>query len=191
MIERAPRAATDPDYDLIVIGGGIHGAILALQSARRGYRALLLERSDFGGATSWNSLRIIHGGLRYLQTADLSRFRRSVTEQKWYLRHFPDLVRPLECLMPLYGTGLRRPVVLKVALLANDLLRSDRSVDAARGEALPGGSVLSRDETLAKVAAVAADGLRGDCALRDPTSTVAPMINVGERARSSPRIHAV
>jgi glycerol-3-phosphate dehydrogenase len=173
MIERAPRAATDRDYDLIVIGGGIHGAMLALQSARRGYRSLLLERSDFGGATSWNSLRIIHGGLRYLQTADLSRFRRSVTEQKWYLRHFPDLVRPLECLMPLYGMGLRRPVVLKVALLANDLLRSDRSGDAECGEALPGGSVLSRDETLAKVAAVAADGLRGgalwyDASLRDP-----------------------
>ncbi len=173
MIERAPRAATDPDYDLIVIGGGIHGAMLALESARRGYRALLLERSDFGGATSWNSLRIIHGGLRYLQTADLSRFRRSVTEQKWYLRHFPDLVRPLECLMPLYGTGLRRPVVLKVALLANDLLRSARSGDAARSEALPGGRVLSRDETRAKVAAVAGDGLRGgalwyDASLRDP-----------------------
>jgi len=173
MIERAPRAATDRDYDLIVIGGGIHGAMLALQSARRGYRALLLERSDFGGATSWNSLRIIHGGLRYLQTADLSRFRRSVTEQKWYLRHFPDLVRPLECLMPLYGTGLRRPIVLKVALLANDLLRSDRSGDAARGKTLPGGRVLSQDETLAKVAAVAADGLRGgalwyDASVCDP-----------------------
>jgi len=65
MIEREPEKAAASSYPIIVIGGGIRGAMLALKAARRGYRSLLLERSDFGGETSWNSLRIIHGGLGY------------------------------------------------------------------------------------------------------------------------------
>ena len=64
MITRNLVAAARAEHDLIVIGGGIYGACLALESARRGLRPLLLERGDFGEATSWNSLRILHGGLR-------------------------------------------------------------------------------------------------------------------------------
>ena len=56
------EAALDRDYDLIVIGGRIYGMTLTLEAARRGFRPLLLERDDFGGATNFNSLRILHGG---------------------------------------------------------------------------------------------------------------------------------
>src|SRR3546814_941276 len=105
-----------------------------------GRRALLVERGDFGGGTTWNSFRILHGGLRYLQRLDLRRFRESVGERRWFLRHFPDLVEPLPCLLPLYNAGLRRPAIFRLAFLVDALLsrrrnhgiRSDRSLPSAR-----------------------------------------------------------
>jgi glycerol-3-phosphate dehydrogenase len=103
VIERAVDRASAGDHDLIVVGGGIYGIALALEAARRGLKTLLVERADYGGATSWSNLRILHGGLRHLQNLDLVRFYESVGERRWFLRHFPDLVRPLPCLMPLYG----------------------------------------------------------------------------------------
>ena len=96
-------------YDLIVVGGGIYGMCLALEASRRDLRPLLLERDDFGGATSLNSLRILHGGLRYLQTLVIPRFFESVEQRAWFMANFRPLCRVLPCLMPLYGKGLRRP----------------------------------------------------------------------------------
>jgi glycerol-3-phosphate dehydrogenase len=101
-MERQIHLYSERDYDLIIVGGGIYGAMLALESVFRGLKPLLLEKSDFGAATSFNSLRIVHGGLRYLQTLDLPRHFESVRERRWFLRNFPDHVRPLPCLMPLF-----------------------------------------------------------------------------------------
>lgn len=133
---RDPQGAAASSYDLLVVGGGFYGAMVTLEAARRGMSVLLVERDDFGGATSWNSLRIVHGGLRYLQSLDLARFRESVAERGWFLRHFPDLVEPIPCLMPLYtsprGGRLRRPSIFRVALAANDLLSSDRHLPSGR-----------------------------------------------------------
>jgi len=148
-IERAPGRAAERRYDLIVIGGGIHGVALCLEARLRGYRTLLLEKADFGNATSWSSLRIIHGGLRYLQSLDLPRFFQSVAERRWFLRHFPDLVRPLPCLMPLYGRGLRKPAVLRLALALNDGFSFGRNTGVAEQARLPGGRVLDASETAA------------------------------------------
>lgn len=137
-LARDPHGAAAASYDLLVVGGGFYGAMLTLEASRRGLSALLVEREDFGGATSWNSLRIIHGGLRYLQSLDLSRYRESVAERRWFLQHFPDLVEPLPCLMPLYdpprGGRLRRPAAFHLAFaLDKALSRRDegRVVDAA------------------------------------------------------------
>jgi glycerol-3-phosphate dehydrogenase len=131
-LARDPRGAAAASYDLLVVGGGFYGAMLTLEAARRGLSVLLVERDDFGGATSWNSLRIVHGGL------DLSRYRESVAERRWFLQHFPDLVEPLPCLMPLYdpprGGRLRRPAAFHLAFaLDKALSRRDegRIVDAA------------------------------------------------------------
>src|SRR5690606_21038054 len=110
-LQRDPEGASSCSFDLIVLGGGIYGAMVQLEAARRGIRSLLLERGDFGGATSANHFRIVHGGLRYLQSLDLPRFREAVAERRWWLRTFPDLVEPLRCVMPLYGEGLRRAAV--------------------------------------------------------------------------------
>lgn len=96
------RADLKARYDLVVIGGGVHGAAAAAAAARFGYGVLLVERRDFCAGTSANSLKIIHGGLRYLQTLDLRRSRESAREQSRLLQGAPHLVETLPCIM---GTG--------------------------------------------------------------------------------------
>jgi glycerol-3-phosphate dehydrogenase len=161
VIRRNLDALANGTFDVAVVGGGIHGVALALEAARRGQRVALVEMNDFGCASSGNSLRILHGGLRYLQTFDLPRFRESVAARRWYAQHFPDLVRPLPCLMPLYGRGLKRPVVMRLALAANDALAAARNDGLAARAQLPAGRILSRAETLAEFPAVRQQGLVG------------------------------
>ena len=67
---------TTRTFDLLVIGGGIYGLTIAADAAQRGLTVALVERADFGSGTSFNHLRTIHGGLRYLQTLDLPRCAR-------------------------------------------------------------------------------------------------------------------
>ena len=160
-LRRDPRAAAAGAYDLIVVGGGIQGAMLALDSARRGLRPLLVERDDFGGATSWNSHRIVHGGLRYLQRVDLQRFHESVAERRWFLRHFPDLVEPLPFLMPLYGRGARRVPIMRAALAANHLLSRRRNESVRSDRRIESGGVLTVPETISLFPAVERNRLRG------------------------------
>jgi len=158
-ILREPEAAGRDRFDAIVVGGGIYGITLAVEAARRRLRVLLVERDDFGGATSRNHLRIIHGGFRYLQSGDLPRYFESVSERRWFLRALPDWIEPLPCLMPLYGSGVRRTPILRAGLLANDLLSITRNrgvVDRAR---LPGGRVVPSAEVRRLHPGVAAEGL--------------------------------
>ncbi len=161
VIARDPAEASRERYDLIVIGGGIYGAMLLLEAGQRGLKALLVERGDFGGATSFQSLRIVHGGLRYLQALDVPRFFESVRERRWFLHTFPELVTPLPCLMPLYGEGLRRRGVLGAALRMNDVLSLGRNRGVGRDRKLPGSRILSAEETRARFPLVDGRGLRG------------------------------
>ena len=156
-----PRALSGATHDLLVVGAGISGIMTALEACRRGLRPLLLERDDFGAATSHNSLRIVHGGLRYLQKADLKRHLQSTRERRWYLRHFPDLVHPLACLLPLYGKGLQRAPVLRAALAANDILSFQRNTGVATAARLDSGRVLSAAEALAACPQLEPTGLEG------------------------------
>ncbi len=160
-ITRSPASAETENFDLIIVGGGIYGAMLSLEACRRGLRPLLLERGDFGQHTSFNSLRIIHGGLRYLQSLDLQRFRDSMAERHWFLKNFPGLARPLHCLMPLYGEGLRKPHILKGALFANDLLSYRRNRNVPRECHLDAGRVIPPEETKQIFPDVDTDGLKG------------------------------
>lgn len=171
MIQRDPGAAAEATHDLIVIGGGVHGVALTLEAARRGLRPLLVERGDFGGATSWNSLRIVHGGFRYLQSLDLARFSESVAERRWFLREFPDLVRPLPVLMPLYGRGLRRASVLRAALAVNDILSRGRNRGVDARAWIPAGRIVSREETLRLAPGIRAEGLQAGALWHDAVMT--------------------
>jgi glycerol-3-phosphate dehydrogenase len=160
------RARTD-SADLVVIGGGIQGACVALEAARRGLRPLLVERGDFGAATSANSLRILHGGFRYLQTADLARLAVSVRERRWFCRSFPDLVRPLPCLLPLHGRGVQRPAMLRPALALYDLLSAGRNRGVPEAVHLPRGAVLSSARVVEVFPAVRREGLVGGALWHD------------------------
>jgi glycerol-3-phosphate dehydrogenase len=164
-LARDPRGAAAASYDLLVVGGGFYGAMLTLEAARRGLSVLLVERDDFGGATSWNSLRIVHGGLRYLQSLDLSRYRESVAERRWFLQHFPDLVEPLPCLMPLYdpprGGQLRRPAALHLAIALNEVLSRNRNEGLRPNRAVPAGRIVDAAEAVQLFPAVDRTGLLG------------------------------
>jgi glycerol-3-phosphate dehydrogenase len=172
-IARDPSGAARERFDLIVVGGGIQGAMLALAAVRRNKRPLLVEKEDFGWATTGNSLRILHGGFRYLQRLDIHRFRESVAERRWFMRRFPGLVVPLPCLMPLYGEGLRRPSVLRAALRLNDVLSRNGVRLSGADQDLPRGGVIDRDATRNIFPPAAAPGLRGgavwyDALMPDP-----------------------
>ncbi len=155
------------DFELLVVGGGIHGAMIALEASLRGISTLLLEQEDFGAATSFNSLRIIHGGFRYIQHLDFQRLVASARERQWFLRFFPEVARPQACLMPLYGRGLRRPAVMSAALKIYQHMtaRFNRELDAA--SRIPAGRILSPGETLRTAPAVVREGLQGGAVWHD------------------------
>ena len=106
-------------FDVLVIGGGIYGVCIAWDACQRGLSVALVEKGDFGGATSSNSLRVIHGGLRYLQQGDIRRVRRSIYERTAFMRIAPHLVQPLPILIPTYGRSLRGKRSFSLALLLN------------------------------------------------------------------------
>lgn len=160
-ITRDPESASRKDFDLVVVGGGIYGVMLLLEATCRKMKTLLIEREDFGSGTSFNWLRILHGGLRYLQKADLPRFYESVTERSWFLRTFPRLVHPLPCLMPLYGKSLRRPSILRAAGLINDLLSIHRNRGLHAEKRIPKGRILSREETMNMAPGIRTEDLKG------------------------------
>jgi len=95
----------EESFDLVVVGGGITGAGVALDAASRGLRTALVERGDFASGTSSKSSKMVHGGLRYLQQHDFGLVRQSLKERRLLLQNAPHLVEVLTLLIPLFGTG--------------------------------------------------------------------------------------
>ena len=148
-------------FDVIVIGGGIYGIMAALEASSRRLKVLLVEAEDWGSGTSYSWLRIVHGGLRYLQKMDLPRFYESVRERKWFLEHFPHLVRPFRCVMPLYKTGSHSKWVMQAALIINDVLSIRRNHGMPPTQHLGRGCILSPEEVLRALPYVDREDLRG------------------------------
>ena len=116
-MKRDPAALAAQTFDVIVIGAGIYGATLTLQLAEAGLRTLVIDQGDFCSATSANSLKILHGGLRYLQHGNIRRMRETIFSRRSLMRCAPHLTQPLACLIPTYGHGLRSRAVMRVASL--------------------------------------------------------------------------
>ena len=95
----------DENFDVVVVGGGITGAGVALDAASRGLRTALVEQGDFASGTSSKSSKMVHGGLRYLQQHDFALVRQSLSERRLLLQNAPHLVEPLTLLIPLFGKG--------------------------------------------------------------------------------------
>ncbi|MGZ8253379.1 MAG: FAD-dependent oxidoreductase [Burkholderiaceae bacterium] len=103
------------EADAVIVGAGIQGATLAFEMARRGRRAIVIERGEPGAGNTEASLGLLHGGLRYLQKVDLPRWWRSKREQAWFMRELPEYVRALPCVMPLYRGTPRSPALFRAA----------------------------------------------------------------------------
>src|SRR5213593_630676 len=88
-------------FDVLVVGGGIYGLAIGYDAAQRGLAVALIERDDFGSGSSFNHLRTIHGGLRYLQTLDIRRARESLRERRTLARIAPHAVQPQLFALPL------------------------------------------------------------------------------------------
>ncbi len=167
-MRRDLAALTDREHDLVVIGGGIFGACIAWDAALRGLSVALVERGDFCHAASANSFKIVHGGVRYLQHADLPRLRESVRERRALLRIAPHLVRPLPIAIPAYGHGVEGPELLRAALGVYDLLAVDRNHGIRDPERrVPRGRLLSRAECLALFPDIEPRGLTGAALFHD------------------------
>ncbi|RPI03514.1 MAG: glycerol-3-phosphate dehydrogenase/oxidase [Calditrichaeota bacterium] len=148
IMKRDCSALSNQSFDLLIVGAGIYGVTLAADAVHRGYKVALIDKGDFCNATSANSLKIIHGGLRYLQHADFARMRESIIERRNLLYSAPHLIRPLPCVMPTYGHGIKGPEVMRIALLMNDLFSLDRNRRLPEPQRLPNGSIISRREFL-------------------------------------------
>ena len=114
-------------WDLIVIGGGISGAGILREAARRGWRCLLLEQRDFAWGTSSRSSKMVHGGLRYIAKGQWRLTRDSVRERQRLLDEAPGLVEPANFMMPHYRGGFPGPRMLGGLLTVYDALAGRRS----------------------------------------------------------------
>ncbi len=140
------------EFDLIIVGGGITGAGIALDASLRGLRVALLEKADFASGTSSRSSKLIHGGLRYLAQYQFRLTREALHERSILLRLAPGLVQPLRFLIPVYGSRLEQ-VRIGLGLQLYDMLAGTRD--------LPGHASLDHEELRRSSPLLASDGLIG------------------------------
>jgi glycerol-3-phosphate dehydrogenase len=127
VIERsqALAALSQDEFDVVVVGGGITGAGVALDAATRGYSVALVERADFASGTSSRSSKLVHGGLRYLQNFDLGLVREALLERQLMVALAPHLVRPLPLVVPAFE-GARPDRLVGMGLNLYDVMSVDR-----------------------------------------------------------------
>lgn len=166
--EHQLSAAAVADYDVIVVGAGITGACAAWDAAARGLRVLLLERGDFGAGTSAHSLKILHGGIRYLQHLDVPRLRQSCRERREFLRMAPHLTGTRPFVVPTYGHGIKGKAAFRAAFLLLGLLTPDRNKGIVDPDSrIPGGTVIPRREVLRRFPGIDDAGLTGAAVFHD------------------------
>ena len=151
------------DYDIVVIGGGINGVGIARDAALRGLRVLLLEKSDFGGGTTAWSSRLIHGGLRYLEYAEIPLVFESLHERRRLRQLATHLVTRLRLNIPVYKESRRSKFIINLGMIAYDLL--------SIGKKIPRHKMLSRDELLSEEPGLRQEGLVGGAQYYDAQVT--------------------
>ncbi len=157
---RARRAAlakfAEETFDLLIIGGGITGAGLALDAALRGLRAALVEKRDFAAGTSSRSTKLIHGGLRYLEHFDFALVREGLRERAILTKIAPHLAEPFPFVIPIYQNSRRNydhPLKMRLGLWLYDLLAAQDNLARHRR--------LGRDEALRLAPQLDPRGLKG------------------------------
>jgi len=160
-------------YDLLIVGGGISGASIAWDAALRGLSVGLVEKNDFGHATTAASSKLIHGGLRYLRNFELGIVRESLRERRTWCANAPHMVYPLPFLIPTRGMGLGGKTMLRTGLKLYDWLAFDRNKLKDPEQHIPAHRSLSRDEAIALEPSLESTQLTGallyhDCQTHSP-----------------------
>mgnify|MGYP001051805473 CR=1 FL=1 len=144
-------------WDVLVIGGGATGLGIAVDAAARGYRTALIEARDFSSGTSSRSTKLVHGGVRYLAQGNVKLVREALTERALLLANAPELVHPLEFIVPCYRLFERE--FMRIGLGMYDALAGRRGIGATRW--------LSNAETCERLPGVRSQGLQGGVAYWD------------------------
>ena len=160
-MKREQERLRNEHFDIVIIGSGVHGAVLALDAVKAGYTVALLEKDDFGHSTSANSLKIIHGGIRYLQHGDIKRMRESILSRRSMMSFAPHIVKPLACMMPTYGHGIKGREMMRLAFGIYDAVAFDRNRGLDEQNKLPMGRSIAVDECKWVVPGIKEDGLTG------------------------------
>ncbi len=162
---------TGSTFDVLVVGGGIYGLTIAYDAAQRGLSVALVERDDFGSGASFNHLRTIHGGLRYLQRLDLARARQSIRERRTLARIAPHSVRPLPFALPLYRSVVRGKSVMRAGFLLDRIIAAGRNRGLPASHRLPAGRVVGRGTAVQRFPGLKRHGLTGAAVFYDYVTT--------------------
>ena len=139
-------------FDIAVIGAGINGAGIARDAALRGLSVIVFDKNDMCSGCSAISSRLIHGGLRYLEYGEIGLVYESLHERRYLGLTAPHLVEPLRICIPLYEGATRGPLLIRLGMIAYDLLSWRKIV--------PGHEMLSAERMKEDEPGLAADGLR-------------------------------
>jgi glycerol-3-phosphate dehydrogenase len=164
---RDVTALTARTHDLLVVGGGIYGLTIACDAAQRGLSVALVERADFGSGSTFNHLRTIHGGLRYLQALDIRRARESMRERRTLAHIAPHAVRPIAFGLPLYRSIARGRMAMRAAFAVDRAVTSDRNRGVDPALRLPPGRVVGRSEAIERFPGLLRRGLTGAAVWHD------------------------
>ena len=159
-----PRSFDDlasTTFDVLVVGGGIHGLATALATAQRGLTVALVEKGDFGGSTSFNHQRTAHGGLRSLQHARFRQAGESIRERRALARMAPRLLRPLPFIVGTYRSIVKNRLALQAAFRVDRFLGRKRNEGIEPELHLPAAKLISRAATLKLFPGIRQDGLTG------------------------------
>ncbi|HID70565.1 MAG TPA: FAD-dependent oxidoreductase [Desulfobacterales bacterium] len=148
-------------FDLLIVGGGVYGAAMAYYASLANLTVALFEKEDFCAHTSANSQKVIHGGLRYLQSFDIKRVVESIRERQRFYALFPHLVQPLPCVLPVSGWGTKSREAMSAAFFVYRILQSFvcRGGLTAHGDKSP--RMLSAQETVSMFPHLQTKKLRG------------------------------
>jgi len=155
-------------FDLLIVGGGAFGAAAAWDATLRGLRVALIDQSDFGSGASAECFKMVHGGIRYLQHADIRRLRFSCAQRSALLRIAPHLVAPLPIAIPTYGSGRQGKAFLAAGMLAYDVLTVGRNSGIAdRARRIGGMELLSKNRILELFPEIEQRSLTGGAVFED------------------------
>ena len=153
MTRRIPEDIRGYPFDLIVIGAGINGAGIARDAAMRGLNTLLLDKGDVSAGTTQWATRLIHGGLRYLEYYEIPLVRESLRDREVLFHIAPHLVKPLGFMIPIYERAKHGPLMVRLGMLAYDVLSFDKSVGNHK--------MFGQEEALEREPGLNPEGLKG------------------------------